>query len=596
MTSISLGKTSPETLEGAKMAAFIVVDTQNTIVDFDDSAKTIFGRHLTKDQPYHLFLSEIGLPNDWEGNVGIVWNNELWNISSKSLSSGLILHISPDYQEVLDTYDLVSHAISDLIYITELDGTIHHINQPVAETYGYEVEEMIGTNVLTYADYEETDVEGAIALASLCMETGETQTCSWVGIKKNGERFIKELVFNRGKFKNKDIIITIGRNITEFKKTQAQIEKMTREIEIAEEIAGLGYWYFDIAANRTSFLSQKMLRLLGVTEHNNQSFSKDQLVEMVHADDLETLKDHFKNALENGSEFDIKFRLASQGTRERWLHTRGNILNDKKTGNPRIVSGVCEDITEQKLYEEELVNAKLKAEEVSRLKANFLSNMSHEIRTPINGILGISDIIAQEFASDEALMEYVGMLKESGNRLLETITSILNFSKLENSGLDVKLVEIDLCDAVNDTIQPLKILAKRKGLNVNCHQVDESPQIEFDRGVLSQILNNLIGNAIKFTEKGEIKVSVGKRSSIEYNWAFIEVKDSGIGISDEFFPQLFSPFRQESDGISRNYEGSGLGLSIVKKYIELFGGRIEVESTKGVGSTFTVLIPIKERK
>lgn len=237
---------------------------------------------------------------------------------------------------------------------------------------------------------------------------------------------------------------------------------------------------------------------------------------------------------------------------------------------------------------EELRDAKELAEEMNRLKTNFLANMSHEIRTPINGILGLSQVIEME-SKDKDILQFVTLQRESGKRLLNTITSILDLSRIEAEQDQLKLQVVEVNELVGESILPLKTLALVKGLKF---AFGPSPAKLFclaDESMLFQVMNNVIGNAIKFTKEGFIQV---KTDWYDQNKTLIciSVADSGVGISEQFMPRIFNSFEQESSGTSRRFDGSGLGLSISKKYIELLGGQILVESRKDEGSTFKIVL------
>ena len=239
---------------------------------------------------------------------------------------------------------------------------------------------------------------------------------------------------------------------------------------------------------------------------------------------------------------------------------------------------------------DEMRKAKEMAEEMNRLKSNFLANMSHEIRTPINGILGISQVIELESSNDQ-IKKYVQLQQQSGKRLLETITSILNLSRLEAEKSQLVLHLVNISQMVQDSANALQELARAKGLFVTVKIGFNQLQCLADQSMLHQVMNNIIGNAIKFTEVGGITISAVQDLSRK-NQVIISVNDTGIGISEEFLPRIFNPFEQESSGQNRSHEGTGLGLSISKKYIELLGGEIRVYSEKGKGSRFEVILPL----
>jgi PAS domain S-box-containing protein len=256
--------------------------------------------------------------------------------------------------------------------------------------------------------------------------------------------------------------------------------------------------------------------------------------------------------------------------------------------------GVIENITEKKKAEREIIRAKEEAEEMSRLKSNFLANISHELRTPLSGILGFAEILGEEIESSFQ-KEVVGNIYQSGLRLLRSLDSVMNFSKLESEKIELTHINLNIPSAVINVVNWFKTEATRKNLEVEIKIVDKNLTAELDENLFKQVISNLIENSIKYTTEGKILVVVDKGKKQNTDWVIIKVEDTGIGIHPENQKYIFDAFRQESEGLSRKYEGMGLGLTITKKYVELMEGEIFVESTPGNGSCFTLKFPCRKR-
>jgi signal transduction histidine kinase len=257
---------------------------------------------------------------------------------------------------------------------------------------------------------------------------------------------------------------------------------------------------------------------------------------------------------------------------------------------------IFQDITKRKIQEEQLVIEKEKAEQSDRLKSEFLSQISHEVRTPLNNILTYISLLKEEFEEmlPTGMESAFSVINSSSKRLIRTIELILNLSRIQTGNFETNFEVLDLDkDLIEDLVLEFYSRAKFKNLGFKYENKAKNTMVKGDQYSLGQIFVNLIDNAIKYTDRGEIRIDIiDKNDKIDVN-----IIDTGIGISKEFLPRIFDPFMQEDTGKHRNIEGTGLGLALVKKYIELNNIEINVESEKGKGSTFTVsFTPVEKEK
>jgi len=237
----------------------------------------------------------------------------------------------------------------------------------------------------------------------------------------------------------------------------------------------------------------------------------------------------------------------------------------------------------------ELLHAKNKAEESDRMKSNFLANMSHEIRTPLTSIIGTADLLVEE--TDGESKELVEMIYKGGNRLMNTLNSVLDLAQLEGSSMRLNQCNLDMLEETEAVVALLKNMADKKGLTLSVKSEGEGSFIaNLDRAAFDRILQNLIGNALKFTERGRVDVTVSSQGES----VRVLVKDTGIGISEGYLPKIFDQFSQESSGEGRSFEGNGLGLALTKGLVSMMNGSITVESEMGKGSSFSVEFPKAE--
>ncbi len=267
-----------------------------------------------------------------------------------------------------------------------------------------------------------------------------------------------------------------------------------------------------------------------------------------------------------------------------------SILIQENFDGRNLILSVFRDFSSKKAIEQKLRDAKEKAEQANRYKTSMLSNISHEIRTPLNGIIGGAEHIIMMRQDDPELVSQLDIILKSGERLLNTITSILDIAKIEANKMNVVYTETDINEFLATIITPLKNLAMRKGLTLKEVFLKTPFYGKVDRRFMEMIVNNLISNALKYTEDGEIKLTVDRRK----NNILLSIEDSGVGMSEDFLRKAFQPFEQESTGNQRLYEGTGLGLSITKNLVSLLNGEILLQSSKNAGTVVTIEIPLPE--
>ncbi|GAC1531270.1 MAG: hypothetical protein NVS3B12_06980 [Acidimicrobiales bacterium] len=376
---------------------------------------------------------------------------------------------------------------------------------------------------------------------------------------------------------------------------------LAREQQLAEaqRVGHLGSWEWDIIADRLSW-SDELYRIFGLRPEELVP-SYQGYVDHVHPDDRALLNERVGAALESGESFEIVNRFVGSGGQVGWIHGRGEVIRDE-AGTPLVMRGTALDVSAAKAVEAELARARDAAMESSRLKSEFLATMSHEIRTPMNGVIGLTGLLLTT-ELDERQRQYAEGVQRAGDALLAIINDILDFSKIEAGKLELEVVDFDLVEVIEEVAAMIAEPAQRKGLELIAYCFPGVPTaVRGDPARLRQILLNLVSNAVKFTDRGEIALRARLATEFDRRPAHgttvdeiavrFDIVDTGIGIAEEDRQRLFEPFSQADASTTRRFGGTGLGLAISRRLVTAMGGSIGVESQAGRGSTFWLTLPL----
>ena len=374
-------------------------------------------------------------------------------------------------------------------------------------------------------------------------------------------------------------IIEIVEDVTERHRLRQAAARNAMILSMAQRIAGVGSWHYDPRSGEID-CSSEMRRIFGLPDDGSR-VDMARLLALVDGNDLSPLDRAWQASLD-GRPSDVTLRLHVDGV-TRWVRAQAHASVD---ANGRLlgVTGTAHDVTDQKLTEAALQAA-------SQAKSDFLANMSHEIRTPMNAIIGMTDLALRADPTPR-LRDYLAKIQGAARHLLGIISDILDVSKIEAGKMKLELSEFDPRELCDSLARQLGDQARRKGLKLGIELAPNIPRLLLgDAQRLQQILENLIGNAIKFTERGGVDVRVGIGEFLTQTVIVrFDIRDTGIGMTEEQRAGLFQKFQQVDTSNTRKYGGTGLGLAISRRLAELMGGDITVESTPGVGSTFSVTV------
>ncbi|OGU77824.1 MAG: hypothetical protein A2V93_00430 [Ignavibacteria bacterium RBG_16_34_14] len=471
------------------------------------------------------------------------------------------------------------------VYIIQ-DGKFPYVNPRMAEIFGYTANEIISSKTVNDLTYED-DI--SIAQENIAKRlSGKIKTIRYTfrGKRKDNSLADIEVMGSSTIFNGKPAIIGTLLDVTEKNKADKEISKLSRAVE--QSPASIIITNTD---GNIEYVNPKFCELTGYSAE--EVIGKNPRI-FKYGDTPRIYYQKLWDTIKSGKEWRGEFLNRKKNGELFWEFAS---ISPVKDNDGKIINflAVKEDITERKHAEEELKIAKEKAEEMNLLKTVFLANMSHELRTPMVAMLGYSEILKNEI-ENQNLQEMASEIYESSLRLMNTLNLVLDLSRIEANKEVINLTEIDVVSVAAEELEFFRYLAVRKKLQLKTYLPDEPIITLLDERMFRQIIGSLINNAVKFTNEGSVSLSISKEyeGSDKQN-VIIKISDTGIGIPKNSQSTIFDAFRQISEGFNRTFEGTGLGLTVAKKFIEMMQGTINVESEFGQGSTFKIKFPVIRR-
>lgn len=475
------------------------------------------------------------------------------------------------------------------------DGSFEFVNEEFGRITGYSVDELNQMDYwqLTPEKYEKQEHEQLELLAKYGQygpyqkeyihKNGNVYPVLLSGIKitdSKGETFIWSVVQDIAHQKQSE---------QQIKTAKEKVDSFALRMQLANDSAGIGVWELDLKTEKLVWDSW-MYKLYGISELEF-SCTYQAWLDRVHVDDVEHNERMLDEAINGVGIYDPEFRVVHPDGNIRTIKASAEILRDSHGAAIKVV-GVNYDVTEKVDAIRKLFDAKLAAENAAQSKSDFLANMSHEIRTPMNAILGGLQLLENTSLPDE-LRAVLKNASYSGQSLLTIINDILDYSKIESNQLQLEKASFSLTEVLDSITYDLDSLVseKRIGFTVN---KDESYN-EYWMGDLvrvKQIILNLSSNAVKFTDKGSVKINASSKVFEGKEAIYLEVVDSGIGMSKEVTEHIFERFTQADSSTTRKYGGTGLGMSITISLVKMMGGEIDIQSKQGLGTTVTIKLPL----
>jgi len=565
--------------------------------------KIITNKHIklySKDKEIIHVLDSAKAIKDIYGNL-LYFEGSMVNITNRVNAQNALVESEQKYR-------LLTETMKDVVIQIDTKGIVLYVSPTIKNFLSNDADILTEGSIMSFFSNKEEQI-AAIELLKKINKNKQSGVFEFTykPAKKIKKAFPVEISYKPFVVNNKVTSIQlVMRDISERKKIEQALIDSREHLRLAQIAGKIGTWEWNVYTNKIIW-SNTTYEIFGIKKIKNE-ITFDEYMSFVHPEDRQRLDNELYKSLKN-KQFNHKtqYRIYKPDGRLRWINETSEIIYNEKGKHIKMI-GVLLDITQHKNYElslelqnskiislnkeyqkqnKELKTIKQKAEEASKLKSEFLANMSHEIRTPMNAIIGFSGILQQEIENEEQ-KDYIDRIVKSGNELLHLIDDILDLSKIEAGQIKIQKEVKSLHNLIKEIPSVFYQISEEKQIPVKFEIDEKLPKLLLiDISRIRQVLFNLVSNALKFTEQGEILIIVETANIKETTTdIIIKIKDTGVGIPKNQLEVIFNSFSQVEGQSTRKYGGTGLGLSITKQLVKLMNGVISVESELGIGTTF----------